>query len=164
MPIELTRYNEEYSFKNEYCNPDLEEEMKIFPEYNEEFLSSFEKNGTLDKVKEKYEKNESDEEKIALIEKIRNNENEILDLIYICSCMLETYYNLINDILCYNKFDKDSEDTSWINETLSTCMNICRVRLEDESELINEAGEIIGENYKDTLLSLDKWQKNNLVI
>lgn len=164
MSIELTKYGEEYSFKSKYCNPDLEEGMKVFPEYNEEFLSYFEKNGTLDLIKKEYEENESDEEKIVLIEKISNNNDKILDLVYICSYMVETYENLINNILCYNKLNEDVADTSGINEALNTCMNICRVRLERESELINEAGEIIGENYKDTLLSLDKWQKNNLVI
>lgn len=159
MSIELTKYAEEYSFKSKYYNPDLEEGMKVFPEYNEEFLSYFEKNGILDLIKEEYEENESDEEKIALIEKISNNNDEILDLVYICSYMVETYENLINNILCYNKLNDDLEDTSRINESLNTCMNICRVRLERESELINQAREIIDKNYKDTLLSLDKWQK-----
>lgn len=161
MSIELTRHNKEFSVEHKYYNPNLEERMKVFPEYNEEFLSSFEKNGILDEVKEEYEKNESDEEKIALIDEIKYNEKTILDLIYICSYMVETYENLINDILCYDTFDKDSEEPSWINESLSTCMNICRVRLEKESKLIDECGEIIGKNYKDTLLSLNKWQKNN---
>lgn len=159
MPIELTRYNEEYSLNHRYCNPDLEERMKVFLKYNEEFLSSFEKNGMLDIIKEEYEENESDEEKIALINKIYKNKDQILDLVYICSCMVETYDNLINDILCYNKININLKDTSWLNDALNACMKICRLRLEHESELINQAGKVIDKNYNETILSLDKWEK-----